>query len=248
MVADQRFHHVRPVRGDARRAVFGHVRQEGITILGVRAGQHGVVGGEKLHAGHAMQRLALCVPAGRVGAAEAVEQVLRLRQRQVAGADLHVQQHQVDVEEEVQVDMHDVQQQRHIARLRHQPHPGHVAPAEQAHRRAGGTGVALRSAIAVQEALHVGQEGDELVVVPLVEVLGIAGVFVHLLAPVRRQQLPGPRVRTLGQRHQAQRPQQHLTQVPDLRAGGGGGGHRHGAQCRSLDPVPAALSFSHGDQ
>ena len=134
------------------------------------------------------------VPAGRVGAAEAVQQVLRLRQRQVAGADLHVQQHQVDVQEEVQVDMHDVQQQRRIAGLRHHAHLGHVAAAEQPHRRAGRAGVALRAAVAVEEALHIGQEGDELVVVAFVEVVGVAGVFVHLLRQrqLRRQQLPGP--------------------------------------------------------
>ena len=55
----------------------------------------------------AMQRAALARPTAGVRAAEAVQQLLRLRELQVVGADLDVEQHDVDVEEEVQVDVHD---------------------------------------------------------------------------------------------------------------------------------------------
>ena len=51
-------------------------------------------------------RLAGGVPAGRVGAAEAVHQVLRQRQRQVLAGHLHVEQDHLDAVEEVEVDMH----------------------------------------------------------------------------------------------------------------------------------------------
>ncbi len=245
MVADQRLEHEGPVRGNARRAVLGHVRQEGIAVLRIGTGQHGAGGVEELHAVHAVQGTAHRVPAGRVGAAEAVQQVLRLLQWQIAGADLHVQQHQVDVQEEVQIDMHDVQQQRHITRLRYHAHLRDVAAAEQPHRRTGRAGMALRAAIAVEKTLHIGQEGDELVVVAFVEVVGVAGVFVHHLLPHRRragrcQQLPGPGDPARGQRHQPQRPKQHLTQVPHLRprrnARRGTVRAGHGAQCRGRQP------------
>jgi hypothetical protein len=59
--------------------------------------------------------------------------------------------------------------------------------AEDPHRGFGaeGTVTTLRAPLAVQEALDLRQEGDELVVVSLVEALTIAGVLVDHLAPGR---------------------------------------------------------------
>ena len=173
-------------------------------------------------AAHAVQRLALRVPAAGVGAAEAIEELLRLRQAQVVGADFDVEQHHVDVEEEVQVDVHDLQRDRRVAGPRHDAHRRDVAAAEHAHRRvAAGSlaGLAALAAVAVQEALHVGQEGDELVVVALVEAAAVAGVFVDLLAPRRCSPSRAAPARgrdarrRRARRHQAQRPQQGLAQV-----------------------------------
>ena len=112
MVTHQGFKQERPMRGEARRAVFRHMGQEAASVLRVGFGQHPAVEAKPFHVAHAMQRAALRVPAGRVGAPEAVQHVLRLLQRQVGAGHLDVQQHQVDVEEEVQVDVDDVERQR----------------------------------------------------------------------------------------------------------------------------------------
>ncbi|MNK66747.1 hypothetical protein D3C87_860720 [compost metagenome] len=233
MVAHQRLHQVGPVRGDARCAVLGHVRQEGVALLRVGGGEHAAVGVQPLDAGHAVQGGAVGLPARRVGAAEAVEDVLRLRQAQVVGADLEVEQHHVDVEEEVQVAVNHVEGDRRLAGVRHQPHGRDVAAAEHAHRRiavaACAVGAAARSAFAVQEALHVRQEAHELVVVALVEAAALAGVFVDLFAPGRgvaqvAQHVPGAvvRGRRAGRRHQAQGPEQRLPEMLHDGAGGRG--------------------------
>ena len=152
-------------------------------------------------------------------------QLLRQRQGQVVGRHLDVEQHDVDAVEEVQVDVHHLQRDRSVADARDDAHRGDVVAAEDAHRRAGGrvAAAALRAPFAVEEALHVRQEADELVVVTLVEAAGGAVVLVEVLAPRRRiahrtQRLPGRRRRAVVLRHarrdQAQRPEQRLAQVP----------------------------------
>ena len=131
-----------------------------------------------------MLRPAVGVPAGRVGAAEAVHQLLGQRQRQLVAGDLDVEQHDVHAVEEIQVDVHHLQRHRRVAGARLHAHRGDVVAAEDAHRRALAVLVvaAARAALAVEEALHVGQEGDELVVVALVELCRVAGELVELLA------------------------------------------------------------------
>ena len=87
----------------------------------------------------------------------------------------------------------------------------------------GVAAAALRSPLAVEEALHVGQEAHELVVVALVEAAGAAVVLVDVLAPGRSlahvaQQLPGRAAARIvvgdARRDQPKRPQQGLPQVP----------------------------------
>ena len=242
MVADQRLEHEGPVRGDARRAVLGR-RAPGTH----RAAAHrnGPARRRRPSSNSTLSMQCRAGPSrpsrrdrrGRSGTAVPAPAA----SGRSLGADLHVQQHQVDVEEEVQIDMHDVQQQRRVTGLRHHAHRRDVAAAEQRIGEPVAPGMALRAAIAVQKTLHIGQEGDELVVVPFVEVVGVAGVFVHHLLPHRRragrcQQLPGPGDPARGQRHQPQRPKQHLAQVPYLRprrnARRGTVRAGHGAQCR----------------
>ena len=75
--------------GNARRAMLCHVRDKGVALLGIRTREHGAAFGQPLDAGHAVQRGAIDIPAGRIGAAEAVE--LLLRQAQVFGTDLDIE-------------------------------------------------------------------------------------------------------------------------------------------------------------
>ncbi len=60
-------------------------------------------------------------------------------------------------------------------------HRTDVAAAEHVHRRLRARAVLAATPFTVEELLHVRQEGDELVVVPLVELADIAGVLVDLL-------------------------------------------------------------------
>ncbi len=166
------------------------------------------------------------VPAGRVGAAEAVQQLLRLRQRQVVGADLDVEQDHVDVVEEVQVDVHDLQRDRRVAGPRHDAHRGDVAAAEHPHRRVGGrvAAAALRRALRrTGSAARTAGSSRTRCSGARWKPPAAAGVFVDDLAPRRgvahvAQQLPRRRCTSspATPRHQAQRPQQGLPQVAHL--------------------------------
>ena len=181
-----------------------------------------------------MQRAALGVPAGRVGAAGAVKQLLRLRQTQVVGADFEVEQHHLDIEEEIEVAMHHVERDGRIAWLCHDPQRRDVVTPENPHRRLAVTigrlaTVVLRTAFAIEEALHIGQEAHELVVVALVKAAAVAGVLLDLFTPGRgiaefAQHLPGAMVPVLciSNRHQPHGPEQGLAEMLHGRCAGGG--------------------------
>ena len=169
--ARQRLHQPRPVRGNARRAMAADVGHERGALVRIRLRQHAAVAADPFGGRQAVQRAAVGVPARRVGAPGAVHQLLHLRQRHVVAGDLDVQDHHIDVEEEVQMHMHHVEHHRRVALARGDAHRGDVAAPEHAHRRAG-IGVrivASQATLAVQKLLHVGQEGDELGVVALLE-------------------------------------------------------------------------------
>ena len=97
----------------------------------------------------------------------------------------------VDVVEEMQIDMRDVEMGRHV--VAGEPDAGvrNVAAAEYAHRPRA---VACAGSFAVEKALYVRQEGYELLVMALAEILRIAGELVCDLVPEARrslvQQLP----------------------------------------------------------
>ena len=223
LIGHQRFEQPAPVRRQPRRAVRGDVGQEGIALVRVGARQHLALVADPHRVGRAMQAAALGVPAGRITAAEAVQHLLRHRQRQVAGADLDVERDDVDVVEEIQVDVLDLQLDRLGRFGQLQAHTRHVVAAQHVHRRgpAGAPAGAPLGALAVQKALHIRQEGDELVVVALVEVFGVAGVLVDHLAPRAaghgvQQVLPGPqRVGHALAGHELQGPEQALAKLAD---------------------------------
>ena len=173
------------MRGDTRCAVFGHMGQKQLALPRIRTCQALTIVAQPFHIGQAMQRLTIGLPACRVTPAKTVQQLLRLAQRQVVGAHLYVQQHQVHVQEKIEVHMRDVQHNGRFALAQgHAPLVNVVAP-EHPHRRVrpGFTSAARGPALAVQKTLHIRQKGHELAVVALVELVGTAGVFVHHLAP-----------------------------------------------------------------
>lgn len=124
--------------------------------------------------------------------------------------------------------MHHVEGDRRIAGPGDDAHPRDVFAAKNAHRCVGvaiagslaaaaSAGATSLAAFAVQNALHLRQKRDELVVVPLLEATGATGVFVDQLTPRRTPRMAGDTLH----RHQPQRPEQHLAQMPHGRAGHG---------------------------
>jgi hypothetical protein len=213
MIRYQRLEQPGPVRCDTRRTLVMHEREKLVAILRVGARKDRAVCCQPLNLRHRMQRVALCVPPGRISAPEAVQQFLRLREREVVRLQLHVEQHDIDVVEEVEVDVNDLERERGCIGVRVHARGRDVRAAEHAHRRlgAGLADTAARAPFPVEELLHVGQEGDELVIVAFVETRNFAGVFVERLAPRRGvahcfEQLPRSLGRDAPGMNQAQRP------------------------------------------
>jgi len=167
--------------------MLGHMGQEQLALACVGFRQHLPIVAQPLGFGQAMHGLPIGLPAGRVAAAEPVHQFLGLGQGELVGADFQVQKYQVHIEEEVQVDVHDVQVDGRIALAQRHARAANIMAAEHPHGRTRClVGVRPRGpAFPVQELLHIGQEGHEFVVMPLVELVRRAGVFVHHFAPWR---------------------------------------------------------------
>jgi hypothetical protein len=205
---------------------------------------------------------AILVPVRRIGATEAVQRVLYLSQFEVVGGNLDDQDDDIDVVEEIEIEVHDVEVDRLIALLEGHAHFCHVVAAEDADRRFASVRdeAFWTTALAVQKALNIGQEGDEFAVMALVELLGVAAEFVREFAPrvVGRnllQQLAVVLQRAIvGQGHQLQRPQQDLPEMPDSQLGRivaismappesdqpAGSGFRRNA-CRDCSQAPKAV-------
>src|SRR5882672_8194757 len=174
-----------------------------------------------------MQRVAVCIPTRWIAAPESIQHFLRGAEVEIVRLDLDVEQHDVDVIKKIKIDVHDVERQRHRARACQHAYRSNVVTAEYPHRRflaavAGGTS---RPYLAVEKLLNVRQERDELVVVAFVEARNLSRVLVYRLLPGRRcaeflQHLPRPLVARARRQHEAQRPQQDLPEVADLRCVG----------------------------
>jgi len=119
--------------------------------------------------------------------------------------------------EEIHVEVDDVQLDRGLALAQRQAQAGDVVAAEDVHRRIARRVVGrrmARAAFAVQETLDVGQEGDELAVMALLELARVVGEFVVDALPGMvglpgLENFPVPSfLRVAGQRGQLQRPHQ----------------------------------------
>jgi hypothetical protein len=76
-----------------------------------------------------VHRLARVGPARRIGAAEAVEDVLHIAEGERLGVELEGEDHRIDVLEEIEVDMRDLAGDWRGARLQHHAHAGDIAAA-----------------------------------------------------------------------------------------------------------------------
>ena len=121
--------------------------------------------------------------------------------------------------------MGNVQGQGRIARLPGEPCSGHVFAPKHAHGRGAALGLFARApAFAVEKSLHVRQERDELVVVPLLELVRVAGELVQHLVPrvalaLLLEHFPVLlNLRAFPDRHELQRPEQDLPKVSHLLA------------------------------
>jgi hypothetical protein len=170
-----------------------------------------------------MSPVAVRPPVRRVGAPEPVQRVLDTGERDTIASELDGQDDHVDIEEEVEIDVRHVEDDGLRLVGVHQPRALHVGPAQDPDRRLASPGAAGRP-LAVEESLHVGQERDELAVVPLLEERRLARELVVHLAPypggVRHEALPGRGIRiVVTRRHQLEGPEQDLVEVTDGRVG-----------------------------
>ena len=170
---------------------------------------------EELHLVGAVRRLPGLLPRGGIRASEAVHRLHRVGERQVARHDLESEQRDVHVIEEDEPQPRDLEFHRRRACPQGDPRARDVVAPEDVQAR-GRPGVGL--AEAVQEALHVGKEVDELAVAELARVVVDEQVVLHRLprTRVRAQHLPWMRkTARAAQPAQLQRPQQHVAELAD---------------------------------
>ena len=184
-----------PVRSERRRTFAAHRRQILLSRLVVRHRQHTAIGRQPFHLAGAVDGIALLGPARRIGTAEPMQGVLHDVERQVGAGYFDGKNDKVDVIEKIQIDMPDVEHDRHVPPGEGDPRLCHVGPAIDLYRgfAVGGHRAAL-GAFAVEKPLHKGQERHELAVMPFLEGIGIGAEFViHFLpdtAGVLLEQLP----------------------------------------------------------
>ena len=169
------------MRRHGRRPMLAHERQILLALLVVGAGENLALRAQPLDQPGAMAAALILLPVGGIGAAEAEQRLLRDAERQVVGGHLEGQDDDVDVEEEIEVDVDDAQLDGLVALRERQAHLGDVGAPHRPDRALAVAALdGAAQALAVEEALHRRQEGDELVVVPLLELGGIAELVVEL--------------------------------------------------------------------
>src|SRR6185295_16972269 len=171
MIGYERLEHPCPMRRDTRRTLLMHEGEKLVAVLRIGAREHRAIAAEPLYLRHRMQRVPLCIPTRRIAAPEAIEQFLRFGKREVVRLHFDVEQHDVHVVEEVKVDMHDLERVEWSIGTRLHAYRCNILAPEYPHRRLGArvAHAAPGSPLSIQKLLHEGQEGDELVIVALVE-------------------------------------------------------------------------------
>ena len=243
MVLRQRLKQELPVCADAGRTMFADVCQILGAVVEIRFGQHLAAEPDPLHAAHAVAGNAVGIPLRREGAAEAVHDLLHAGERQLVGEYLEREDHHVHVVEEMQVDVLDRQVDRRAVGAGHADERNVAAPIDADRRLAVAAQRAAAAPLAVEEALHVRQEGHEFTVVALLELRRVAGEFVLHLAPrvagvdlVERLEMALHLV-ACAQRHQLQRPDEDLAEVPHHELAGRRVGHVRSSRREKTPPV-----------
>src|SRR6476660_7260374 len=154
------------------------------TLLAVvRDGAHRALRVEPFDAPRAVRPLARVVPEAGIRAAEAEHGVLSARERDVVDVDFEREQHDVRVEEEIQIDVAHVERERRAVAVGDHDLADVAAPIDPQARLA----LAARRVDAdlrpVQEALDERQKGYELAIRTLAEVFGVAVKLLYDLAP-----------------------------------------------------------------
>ena len=156
--------------------MLAHELQKFVAISRIGLGQHCSIMPQPFGRKGAVQTTALFVPARWVGTAKAKQNIARRIQRDIAGTHLQVQLHHVQIVKEVQVGVDHFQLDGRMAFTQNHPQLGDVLAAKYVHGRIHGRVCARAAAaatFAIQKALHIGQKGYKLAVVPLTKLPGI---------------------------------------------------------------------------
>lgn len=160
----------------------------------------------------------MCIPTCRVSAAKSIKKFLGNAQRYVTPSDLDVQQHDIQVIEEIEIDMNDIEQKRCVTTSWNEADSGNVASSEDPHRRPRISRVTkpIHTTLTIEKSLYVREKCNELVVVAFMEIRRTPGVLVDLFAPWRGgigivQDLPG--MYSTAPVLQPKRPQQDLPKL-----------------------------------
>ena len=233
----ERLQQVLPVQRQRCLLDLPHQRDVLLAIAEIRGGDEATLGIEELYLVRAMGRLAGVLPRGRIGPAEAVHRLHRVGQRQVARDDLEGEERDVHVVEKDEPHALHREIQRRRALPKDHARPGDVVTAKDVQAR-GRFCVGL--AESVQEALHIGQEIDELAIAQLARIVIDQQVILHRLPRpgILRQRFPRMReAARAAQPPQLQRPQQHVAELADdLVFRGGHGEVFYGVASATLVP------------
>ncbi len=158
MITDQGLQQIVPVRRYSWCSMRRHMLKIGRSVLHIRARQDLTIGIQTLDALSTQQCSSVIAPPCRVTTSEPMQQLLRLIQVDVVGAQLNVEQDQVNVEEEIQVNVNHIQTYRFVPGAIHHPHRRHILAPEYSHGRLQPTPqlAASGTPVAIQEALNVG--------------------------------------------------------------------------------------------
>src|SRR5215831_9011180 len=103
MVEHQWFKQEFPVGGETRRPILAHEGEIFLPVLVVGYREHLVLGRQPLHKLGTVAAMPVRLPIRRITAAQTKQRVLRIRQRQIVGIDLHDQDCHVNVIEKIQI-------------------------------------------------------------------------------------------------------------------------------------------------
>jgi hypothetical protein len=210
--------------GNARAAVLANIFQIFGAAFGIGNGDNLPVCPQPLCQMNIVQSPAVLIPTGGISPTETEKNISHRIQRQIVTTYLKIENGQIQVVEKVDIQMHDMQIDRFIARSQGQAQIDDVlAPINVNWRITRRTARKLTpgTPLTVEKALDVGEKRDELAIMALLELRRISGEFVVEPGPRqpfhRSEDLPVPPLGLIGgERLQLQRPDQAAVKQLDL--------------------------------